>query len=288
MLKTAEQYVDLFFNRSPSEDEFFHWSQYRKQLTDFIISHIKPDSSIIIFGAGRCNDIDLKKLLPNARSITLSDFSDKSLAHACETYHLKPNNQLILETVDYVGIKPNDYIFVFDHLIDNLKLFRRHVVSEQYLSECLRYDLKDVYTKYLNYSIPYAESKADYSIVVGVHSQLNNAWNSIWDLIRSDLDMEPPIDVTRALTESVQQHTGDIVRAFNAYMINRTRHGIIYGYENSLRSPSSNDKTATISGARQAAEESLHYKTLDKVYLAWPLSESRGITFDMCIRYIRL
>ena len=57
------------------------WQQYRRELTDIIIEEC-PSGSVLIVGAGQCNDIDIAKISRHFEKVTLFDreSSDNSLA----------------------------------------------------------------------------------------------------------------------------------------------------------------------------------------------------------------
>lgn len=49
------------------------WESYRRELTEIIMKYAKESESIAIFGAGRCNDIDLRRLSECFSEIILFD-----------------------------------------------------------------------------------------------------------------------------------------------------------------------------------------------------------------------
>ena len=70
----AQHIYDQFNARASRDDEFHDWAGYRDRLTEFVISCIPSGESLLILGAGKCNDLDLKKLAEHCGVITLSDY----------------------------------------------------------------------------------------------------------------------------------------------------------------------------------------------------------------------
>lgn len=52
---------------------FTEWSGYRNDLTDFIIDHTDSGKTVLIIGAGACNDYDIGRLLFHFSKIILLD-----------------------------------------------------------------------------------------------------------------------------------------------------------------------------------------------------------------------
>ena len=49
------------------------WAEYRTAVTAYLLQHTEPQSSVAVFGAGRCNDIDLREFRKHFSSVTLID-----------------------------------------------------------------------------------------------------------------------------------------------------------------------------------------------------------------------
>ncbi|MBO5336503.1 MAG: hypothetical protein J6A94_05150 [Lachnospiraceae bacterium] len=64
------------------KNAFEDWEKYRDEITDFIISNSNPGKTAAIFGAGKCNDLDLCKLSGHFEKIFLIDIDEKSMKDA--------------------------------------------------------------------------------------------------------------------------------------------------------------------------------------------------------------
>ena len=90
----ARQIYERFLQRASRDDEFNDWAGYRAELTDYIIRKTAPGSSLLILGAGKCNDLDLQKLAEHCGSITLSDYRPETAEEAFRQYGLAPSEQI--------------------------------------------------------------------------------------------------------------------------------------------------------------------------------------------------
>ena len=117
----AQHIYDQFKARASRDDEFNDWAGYRDRLTEFVISCIPSGSSLLILGAGKCNDLDLKKLAEHCGVITLSDYRPETAEEAFRQYGLSPSENLRFAESDYVGITDEDYLAYTDLLLKTME-----------------------------------------------------------------------------------------------------------------------------------------------------------------------
>ncbi len=103
------------------EDAYLEWRTYRKQLTDFIIQEAKGNESIAILGAGRCNDIDLKRILAYFNEVTLVDKDKKAMEEGICKQEIVNLNQIKIRQMDFIGMSDADYRVYADILIKRSK-----------------------------------------------------------------------------------------------------------------------------------------------------------------------
>lgn len=93
------------------DDAFKSWERYRKNVTNCIINNSVEFDSIAIFGAGRCNDIDLKIIEEKYDQVFLLDINDQSMTEGLKQHGLENSKKIKLEKIDFLGIQDKDYIF---------------------------------------------------------------------------------------------------------------------------------------------------------------------------------
>ena len=84
-MSVYQQIKDKFIMKNAWDD----WTSYRDQLTDLVIGHLmetqsqeSTPASIMIIGAGRCNDIDLQRLVASAENVLLLDLDMEAMHEA--------------------------------------------------------------------------------------------------------------------------------------------------------------------------------------------------------------
>ena len=295
----AQQIYGRFLERSSRDDEFNDWAEYRAELTDFITENTAPGASLLILGAGKCNDLDLQKLAEHAGSITLSDYREETGEEAFRRYGLKPSEHIRFVASDYVGITDDDYIEYTDQLLTIMQKLAD--TSGNSLEEIagpdlgrMQQTLEQIYERNASYRIDLGVENCDYAVIAGLHSQLNNAFRGLFQYVRKDVEdrgkkVRFAEDLNKYLFQITRKHTGDLVKRFNDAVFEAAIRGVIYGYEESIiytpegaRSP----VIGTVDGARQAGEMIADCAVENYINCLWPLSRRRGIKFEMTICYL--
>ena len=224
----ARQIYERFLQRASRDDEFNDWAGYRAELTDYIIRKTAPGSSLLILGAGKCNDLDLQKLAEHCGSITLSDYRPETAEEAFRQYGLAPLGsaepseqlepvqpesaappaRLRFACADYVGITDEDYIEYTAKLLGIMQKLASAVgkpdgsagsseakTRGSSLEEIagpqlieLRQTLEQIYERNAVYRIDLGGETYDYAVVAGVHSQLNNSFRGLFQYVKKDVE----------------------------------------------------------------------------------------------------
>lgn len=296
-VRAAEVY-ERFTQRSSKDDEFSDWAGYREQLTDFVVRNTRPGASLMILGAGKCNDLDLGRLAEHCDVITLSDYRPETVEEACERYGLNFSEKLKFSGSDYVGIPDEDYIKYTRLLIKvmektgSIKGESLEETAGKELAELLD-ELDQIYLRNKGYDINLGDQICDNAVASGIHSQLNNSFRGIFQYVRKDAEdrgLRPKYleELNSAIFQCTRKHTPDLVRRFNRAAFSAVKDGIIYGYEKNMIYTPEGEKTpviGTVDGARQAGEEVADFTAEDRMGCLWPLSRRRGIKFEMNICY---
>lgn len=295
----VQRIYDRFLARASRDDEFSDWAGYREQLTDFILRSVPAGRSLLILGAGKCSDLDLKRLADHCGTVTLSDYRPETAEAAFRQYGLSPSEQLGFLESDYVGITDGSYLEYTELLLGVMRKLTGG--TGESLEEAagpeleqLRQGLEQIYRSIENYRIDLGDETCDVAVVCGVHSQLNNAFRGIFQYVRKDVEDEcGQVRFVKELNDAVFQvtrrHTEELVRRFNEAVFAAAKEGVIYGYEKSIiytPEGAGGPVIGTVDGARQAGEAIADLPASDRMSCLWPLSRRRGIKFEMSICYL--
>lgn len=302
----ARHIYDQFKARASKDDEFNDWAGYRDRLTEFVISCIPSGGSLLILGAGKCNDLDLQRLAAHCGSITLSDYRPETAEEAFRRYGLSPSKNLKFAESDYVGITDEDYLAYTELLLKTMeKLSGSRTDPGNSLEEAagtelsaLKECLEQIYKSNEGYEIDLGNAGTavyDNAVITGVHSQLNNSFRGLFQYVRKDIeDRGGEIrfldNLNKTIFQTTRKHTRSLVTRFNEAVFAAVREGVIYGYEKDIiYTPrgASEPVIGTVDGARQAGEVIANLPAEKILDCIWPLSRRRGIKFTMSVRYIR-
>lgn len=262
-------------------DAFHEWSEYRQELTQLVLENCERGQRLAIMGAGCCNDIDLQKLSGHFSEITLVDFNESAMKRGQERYHLEHDKKIRLKTADFVGLKPEDYIHFADTVLQALE---EEPASEQPERDRRILDeLNAMYAKISQYQVDLGMDSYDCSLVLGVHSQLNDMAAWIWSRCQQQTEnhVENMQDV---IGKRINAETEAIVHRFNDAVCRATRDTMITGYETGILG-----RCQGVQGAVQAGydfkirEINGELKLTQEKSLAWPYDTAGHIVFTMSV-----
>lgn len=191
-------------------DAWEDWRGYRRQVTDYVLENSLPGTTLAIFGAGRCNDLELERLLGHFSQVTLLDLDEEAMLEAAGRCAADGGAgsaaRLHLCTVDFVGLCPEDYIRFADVLLRRLS--RKGAVDGELPIPTPLEFLHDMHKKSKSHTLALPEPSYDYTIALGVHSQLGNlpAW-----LVRAAEAGRAEANATEA--GRVEANAAEVVRA---------------------------------------------------------------------------
>lgn len=248
-------------------DAFENWAIYRNQLTDYIINNSEKDSSLLILGAGPCNDYDLSKLCNYFGSVTLCDRDCDALDKAAISYNV--NDKVSKIILDHVGISDDDYRLMVDRLSGAMHMAAN---NDQFLEIALLL-YEALFNDSISDSIPIG--KYDYIACVGIHSQLISMCAWIWQTFSSTLNIED-----ERVYDFIKKQNDLIVRKFNDNILSAFGKSAFIGLESARE-----NMEGAIEGAHQAiidleAREGL---IITEQYMTWPFSQLDGIVYNMKI-----
>ena len=255
------------------------WAQYRKDLTSLLIQYAKGSKKIALFGAGRCNDIDLNRLVEAFEEIILIDKDLEAMTEGIKQQHVIKASSIQLQKIDFLGIEEDDYRFYADCLIREIrKKGMRTNIDE--LAEVALEQLEKLFQKAMGTALSFEALSYDTAIAIGVHSQLLSMLEWIWSIMLQTIQQEE----TRVRSYIVKMNEV-FVRRLNDAIIESARHKVIMGCEEARIG-----KEGTIQGAIQTLwdlqkrQEEGELYLCESTHLNWPFHKAQSIEYKMLIQ----
>lgn len=284
----AETFYRMFVNAEINENAAEEWSEYREKVTDFIIRNSDRNSTLSIYGAGKCNDMNLERLSGYFSEIVLLDRDLSSMEKAA--FGKKGN--VSCRKVDFVGIDEEYYIRFINYFHDNIRYLRNEKDYSDFGEELLGI-ISDAYASIKTHCFS-AGKKTDYSLMLGLHSQLNNSFSGIWNYVLASVAGLPERD-ERMLSEfssllsqiekKQSDENAEIVRRVNDSVLMATGKGVFMGYELCLE----HMRESLIEGAYQASRDFEIREKEGRIScscyerMTWPLNRRRNIVYEMIL-----
>ncbi len=249
------------------------WAEYRTAITDYILANTRPRTSIGIFGAGRCNDMDLSRLADYFSEITLLDADKSAMEYAKKQYHLTNHPGIHMEVAEFTGITADDYRSFGDELSSLLNVRGIHT-DIHVLSDYALFKLEKLYQKSGNYLPDFGIRRFDYTITFGVHSQINNMAAWIWSAFASNLHKDDP-----AVHKRIIRANDLLIPRLNTAILTATKERAFFGCE--LTRTGSSD---SIQGACQCIRDlKSRGQILNQSVVLWPFDVSQNILYEMLL-----
>lgn len=271
---------------SRKTDAFEEWSEYRKAVTQVVMANCQEGGHLAIMGAGHCNDVDLGKLAEHFSKITLIDFDEAAMMRARKLQGMEHDRRLHLRVVDFVGLKAADYIHYAD--VVSRALENRFTMESSKGVFPILAELNSMYAKISQYKVELGQDVYDCSLVLGVHSQLNDMADWIWDQCRTQA-IRRVDEIQDAVRSRINAETEAIVHRFNDGVCRATRQTLITGHEIGIRG-----EHRWVQGAAQA-ECDLKIREINEElelrqarFLEWPYDAASHMTFTMLIQIFHM
>lgn len=179
------------------------WADYRKAWSDWIISHCKWDSTILIVGAGACNDYDLEHFAKFFSRMLLLDLDEDAMKGAVKRLPEAQRSKVELFTGDFLGITPSAYQ-QFCRVIQEEINHRGKLTDVNELAQTAMPLVERLYANAKNNRESLHLPKADYVAVSGVHSQINHMLPWIWQAYMQALGQREDTIFQQASKENVR------------------------------------------------------------------------------------
>lgn len=262
------RYLDRLIASEVLPNAYKEWRGYRQKLTDFIEENCVAEGGckpvLAIWGAGRSNDIDLARLAERFK-LVLIDRDAEGLAQACKTYGLEETDAICVD-LPFWNVELETYE-MFEALL-----------AEGEEAEIVIEHLKQVAFDNSHRVLPDIGRRFDYSVCVGLHSQLNARFAGLLYMYRENYDEEELQmieNAIRALNEAAVTRTNDVI-----YML--TEKLMVFGLEWAVVNESAMDQwerlvPEEIEGALQLRHDIGMHKDFDirieaERRLFWPFA----------------
>ena len=265
------------------EKAFIEWQAYRESLTSHIMKELPNESEVALWGAGRCNDLDLGVLAKNCKSIWLIDKNEEALRNALKQYGLENNNKVKIKICDFSGIEEQVYRTYADRLVSEVRIKGLQTNVEELANRAIKI-LDQVSDNLKQNTIDLSAICCDYTVMIGVHSQLIMMFDWIWQVILQTLGREE-----ERVRQRIIALNEEVVKRVNRSLWQATRKQCIIGCETGRVG-----RVGTVQGAIHALEhiEELvgqgDMKRKDIIYLEWPFNQSQGINYQMEIQTLEI
>lgn len=211
------RYLDRLIASEVLPNAYKEWRGYRQKLTDFIEENCVAEGGrkpvLAIWGAGRSNDIDLAGLAERFK-LVLIDRDAEGLAQACKAYGLEETDAICVD-LPFWNVEFEIYE-MFEALL-----------AEGEEAEIVIEHLQQVAFDNSHRVLPDIGRRFDYSVCIGLHSQLNARFAGLLYMYRENYDEEELQmieNALRALNEAAVTRTNDVI-----YML--TEKLMVFGLE---------------------------------------------------------
>lgn len=293
---------DEIGRQSRIEGTWESWQTYRKQLTDFITGQMedaKPD--VVIVGAGACHDMELIRLLPLTRQITLLDNDRDVLAQASQ--HVGDAKSLRCQSVSVDGVQEADYREFCEQLLRYLRQAGQPDIAEfdayalSLLTGCFDRADAEWEKEKQGDMLP----QADVYICVGLCSQLQTMFGYVYQVLRSYLRQmcgaHAQEDGMNRVETLLMQRNSIVIPRIHDRILDRAKRKVILGneYRRSLQRQEIALRQAetplldgeAIEGAYQAIRDVRRRSLKQTEYTAyWPFDEKNGVGYEMILQVI--
>ena len=262
------RYLDRLIASEVLPNAYKEWRGYRQKLTDFIEENCVAEGGrkpvLAIWGAGRSNDIDLARLTERFK-LVLIDRDAEGLAQAGKAYGLGETDAICVD-LPFWNLELETYE-MFEALL-----------AEGEEAEIVIEHLQQVAFDNSHRVLPDIGRRFDYSVCIGLHSQLNARFAGLLYMYRENYDEEELQmieNAIRALNEAAVTRTNDVI-----YML--TEKLMVFGLEWAVVNESAMDQweklvPEDIEGALQLRHDIGMHKDFDirieaERRLFWPFA----------------
>ena len=268
-----QQIREKFITKNAWED----WADYRRKLTNLIL-RTEPES-IMIIGAGRCNDIDLGSVTARVDRAVLLDMDKEAIQDATASLPKEQRDKVSCIMVSLTGIGEGDLNTFFDKMLSRVRSAGMNLTVESFRGELMS-GMDGLADKLLKREEDLTEVLPESDVIVccGVHSQFFSQLSFfIRSLLHSLQEILPGVEVLEdEVNRRIRSMDDQIVPAINRALCKAAGKILIFGNEFMPDSP--------VEGAHQCISDVREHFTPEEIHLLWDFNRAEEITYDMLIQ----
>lgn len=260
-------------------DAYSKWSIYRDEITRLIKDECHG-GSLLIVGAGECNDVDIHGLSEQFSSITLLDRSyDNNIVLDVKN---AINNKVTYVSEDLLGISDSSYRMLCeacqDYIAFNINRFSISAFADRYMT------LAENMYKEARPLRSMKKGQYDNVVCIGVHSQINNMLAWIWDAYEAALGQHDA-----RVHNYIRKKNDTIIPEINDYLFSVADKKLIIGAEQSRVG-----MDGAVEGAHQCILDvqrrlqNYSYIDVNLSVMDWPFDLEQGKVYQMLVSSISL
>lgn len=240
------------------------WEAYRKTLTSFITAHAPKGGTLLIVGAGECNDMDLKTLLTHFEKLVLLDIDTAAMERGLKKQGVEEGDAVQTLRADFLGVPEEGY----RALAQAMLISAREGKDGETLGE-LFLTLTD---NLISFRKPDSLPEADTVVAAGVHSQLLAMFARLAALFSQQTALDLP-----TMFKALNEYNNRLQPRLNDRLYRAARKCLLLGFEES--------RTGVPGGIEGAAQAFFDAFARFPVTVAedtdWPFDHSQGKGYHM-------
>ena len=252
------------------------WAAYRSAWSKWIMSHCEGGGSLLIVGAGACNDYDLEHFLQCFDRITLYDVDEQAMQAAMRRVPQADSARVSCETGDLMGIYPEEYR-EFCTVIQSEVNRRGKLTDITQLAQTAYMMAQSMYLRAAGRRAKLVLPHADYVAVSGVHSQINHMLPWIWEAYMQVLGQRED-----QVFQMISQENSRIATQVNANLCKAADKGLLVSAEASRAGVPGGVEGAWQALAdlkQQTDSDKLH--VTDTTHIPWGYDLRQNMIYDM-------
>ncbi|MGN8816755.1 hypothetical protein ACTNEN_00250 [Oribacterium sp. HCP28S3_H8] len=272
------------------ENAFRDWEEYRRQVTDRVLQegrrfdHAGAERELLIVGGGRCNDVDLTRLIEGFDQIRILDTDLEAMQSGLHQYGLTGSGRIRLQKASLTGVEEADIRSFFENLYQWAIALNRSITADRFIERSLEEFVgisrkTRALSSELLRSIP--PESADVTLCIGVHSQLFTLLSYCWEVLAGNISqtilhgVRIPED---ALHAAIRELNDEIIPTINNSLILSARHCVLIGTEYDMEHP--------VEGAWQCQQDLMQWKKVlgfHDTKIHWPFYIAGGKEYEMIL-----
>ena len=247
-----------------------HWKAYRAALTEFIVQHTCKGTSVIVIGAGECNDFDLYRMAQHFSKVTLLGRNDTAMYAGLGKQDPMLRNVYVVKA-DLLGISDASYRTMDDVLLQEIhKQLRSKRMDARAFEQLFLAQMQTALQCRKPDPLIQRGATADYVICCGVHSQLLSMFPQMAGIYHRYMDFD-----ISGIYRAIKATNTVITRELNIRLMQMAKFGIFLGLEKCR---------AGIDGGIEGASQALRDIEQSNVPIAcettllWPFDQSQKKT----------